>query len=71
MLLFSSESCGELLCNGIKSRLYQVMVLFQVTVDYCSYIEITVYVRLGKIQYLMFWIQYHITVYIKVSAPSG
>ena len=36
MLLFSSESCGELLCNGIKSRLYQVMVLFQVTVDYCT-----------------------------------
>ena len=36
MLLFSSESCGELLCNGIKSQLYQVMVLFQVTVDDCN-----------------------------------
>ena len=35
MLHFASESCGELLCNGRKSWLYQVTVVFQVTVDYC------------------------------------
>ena len=34
---FLLKSCDELLCDGKKSHLYHVTVVFQVTVNDCSY----------------------------------